>query len=82
MATKARWMEVLFIGDLDERITLSTASQTEPIAPFIAIIDPGQTCNIFDLLKGGTSKRFIHDINRIEKGPKEFRTPCPSCQIF
>ena len=47
MATKARWMEVIFVGDLDERITLSTASQTVPTAPCIAVIDPGQTC-IFD----------------------------------
>ena len=48
MATKARWMEVIFVGDLDEKITLSTASQTVPTAPCIAVIDPGQTCNIFD----------------------------------
>ena len=52
MATKARWMEVSSIKDLDETITLSTASQTVPTAPCIAVMDPGQTCsNIFD--KGG-----------------------------
>ena len=45
MATNARWMPV-FVGDLDERITLSTASQTVPTAPCIAAIDPGQTCDI------------------------------------
>ena len=47
MATKARWM-ALFMGGVDERITLSTASQTVPTAPCIAVIDPGQTCNIID----------------------------------
>jgi hypothetical protein len=45
MATKARWMGVS-TRDLDERITLSTASQTVPTAPCIAVIDPGQTDNI------------------------------------
>ena len=49
MATKARWMALFIGGDLDERITLSTASQTVPTAPCIAVIDPGQTCiYIFD----------------------------------
>jgi len=51
MATKARWIAVLSARDLDDRITLSTASQTVPIAPWIAVIDPGHTiiyltCNI------------------------------------
>ena len=46
MATKARWIPVS-TGDLDDRITLSTASQTVPIAPCIAAIDPGQTIIYF-----------------------------------
>ena len=63
MATKARWMAVLSTGDLDERITLSTASQTVPTAPCIAEIDPGQTCNIFDSVcceKGGQTSKEIY----------------------
>ena len=50
MATNARWMPV-FVGDLDERITLSTASQTVPTAPCIAAIDPGQTCDMVYLTR-------------------------------
>lgn len=75
MATNARCKAELLSVDLVDETTLSTASQMVPIAPWIALIDPGHTMRVLGCLTPRVTKKVTYSTDLPESSCLGFLTP-------
>ena len=59
MATNARCKAGLLSVDIVDETTRSTASQMVPIAPWIALMDPGHTMQLLGCLTPRVTKKLL-----------------------